>query len=270
MNLVSEILRGSWLLESSTPDGYKLVAENILSGQSFQSLDKQETYSIIHNTETTSSGKVVEKDAVAVIEMIGAMTKYDTLCNFGAVGFAEQILDAERNPEIKGIILRIDGPGGNADAITVFQSLKNKITKPVVALVDKACSLHYWVAAILSEHIMLSNDFQAECGSIGAMIMFAKPKEEIIIIRPPESQDKNQALINALEGDYKALEEKLSILSKRFMSEVKEHRPNVKDEALHGKTFLAQEAIDMGLADSIGDLQKAYDLVIAKSELSKI
>lgn len=267
MNLASEILRGTWLLDSPNPEHYKTLATAILSGNAIGNKAEEKAYSVIYQNEHLSNGDIIKVNKVAMISLIGEMTKYGGECSFGADYFVNEIMRANNDSAIKGIILFIDGPGGNADAITLFQSIKDKIAKPVVALVDRACSLHYWIASILSSHIMLNNDFSAECGSIGAMIMFQKPEQELVIIRPPESQDKNQGIVDALAGDYKILEERLSILSNRFISEVKAKRPNIKDEALHGKTFLAKDAIDMGLADSIGDIDKAYNLVLAMADL---
>lgn len=269
MNLVSEILRGTWLLDTPNPEQYKTLATSILSGKALGNKLDAKAYEVIYQEEL-HNGNVEKINKVALIQMIGEMSKYGGDCTYGATDFVTEILRAEKDDSIKGIILFLDGPGGNADAITVFQEIKSKLTKPVVALVDRACSLHYWVASLLSQHIMLNNDFSAECGSIGAMIMFQKPEQELIIIRPPESQDKNQGIVDALAGDYQKLEERLSILSQRFQKEVKENRPKVKDEALHGKTYLGQEAIDVGLADSIGDINKAYNLVLTMSELNQI
>ncbi|EKB56584.1 Clp protease/crotonase-like domain-containing protein [Bergeyella zoohelcum] len=269
MNLISEIIRGTWLLEGANLQHYEKVAKAILENASVKKIEPQ-SYSYISKQEITSKGEVIEVDKVAVVSMIGEMTKYGGACSFGANYYTNEILKANANPEIKGIILSIDGPGGNADAITLFQSIKSKIKKPVIALVDRACSLHYWIASMLSDHIMLGNDFTSECGSIGAMIVFQKPKDEIIIIRPPESQDKNEDVINALAGNYEGLEKRLSIISQRFMNDVKTYRPQVKDEALHGKTYLAKEAIKVGLADSIGDMDKAYNLVLTLFELKQL
>lgn len=269
MNIISEVLRGTWLLDSPNPEHYKTLATTLLEGK-FQIVEKPIAYEILHQSETMPNGDIIKTDKVAIISMIGEMTKYGGECTMGASDFVNEIARAQFDPEIKGIILFIDGPGGNADAIPLFQAIKPKITKPIVALVDRACSLHYWVAALLSEHIMLNNDFSAECGSIGAMIMYEKPNNEIIIIRPPESKDKNQGIVDALSGDYKILEDKLSVLSQRFQKDIKENRPNIKEEALYGKTYYPHEAINVGLADSIGDINKAYELVLAKAELSKI
>ncbi len=269
MNILSEILRDTWLMEASYPNYYKPIVENILAGK-IPEQEKPFAYSILSKKQTLSTGEVIAKDKVAVISMVGPMTKYNAACSYGAEYFVKEIQKAENNEEIKGIILFMDGPGGNANAITLFQSIKNKITKPVISVVDTACSLHYWIAAMLSDHIMLNNDFMAEVGSIGAMIVFEKPENEIKIIRPKESKDKNQAIVDALEGDFSALEDKLSILAQRFQREVLESRPQIKKEATFGKTYLPKEAIEVGLADSIGTVQDAYELILAKSELIRI
>lgn len=269
MNIISEILRNNWLIHSESLENYGGVANALLKGDFRLNKEKASRYNILCEEEYYK-GEVVKKNKVAVISMINEMTKYNTECSLGAEGYKELILEVMEDSEIKGIVLFLDGPGGNADAIPVFQSIKPYIKKPIIALVDKACSLHYWVASILSEHIMLNNNFMAECGSIGAMVIFEKPKNEIVIIRPEESKDKNQELVEALEGNYNPIKERLSILAQRFQKEVKDNRPQINEEALFGKTYLGQNAIDMGLADSIGDMEKAYQLVLTKAELSNI
>ena len=269
MNILSEILRGSWFLYSQNIERYSGLASGLLSGK-FSVLGREKSSAVsILSEEESHRGEILRKNKVAMISMVGEMTKYNTDCNYGAEYFSSEIKKYLLDSEIKGIILMMDGPGGNADAIPLFQELKPLINKPIISLVDKACSLHYWVSALLSGHIMLSNDFMAECGSIGSMVVFEKPKDELVIIRPPESRDKNQAVVDALEGNYEKIEQRLSVLSQRFQREVRESRPMVKEEALLGKTYFGQEAIDMGLADSIGGVEQAYQWVLAKAELSK-
>ena len=116
----------------------------------------------------------------------------------------------------------------------------------------------------------MANDLTAEVGSIGAQIMFTKPTNEIIVIRPKQSQDKNQDFLDAIAGKPELLEAKLEPLAIAFQNGVKTNRPKVKEETLHGKTYYAKDAIALGLADSVGDMQKAYNLVLAKSELRNI
>ncbi|MBP8085383.1 MAG: hypothetical protein KAY28_04450, partial [Cloacibacterium sp.] len=251
-NLLTEFQNGVWLIETNNPEHYSDIVNKIKAG-AFVNEKQEQFYSVIgKETTNRTTGQSEMKDQVAVISMIGEMTKYNTWCSLGAQGYVNEILQAQNNPDIKGIILKIDGPGGNADAIAEFANIKNLITKPVVALVDKAFSLHYWVAALFGDRIMMNNNITAGVGSIGAMLSFNKPKDEIIMIRPEESADKNQEFLDALEGNYEKIQAKLSVLAQKFQNGVKLARPNVDDSALSGKTYFAEEAIQLGLADEMG------------------
>ena len=123
---------------------------------------------------------------------------------------------------------------------------------------------------MFGDKIMMNNNITAGVGSIGAMLSFIKPKDEIIIIRPEESADKNQEYLDALEGNYEKIQAKLSVLAQKFQNGVKLARPNVDDSALSGKTYFAEEAIQLGLADEMGSLESAYNWIIAKSEINKL
>ena len=269
-NLLTEIQTGIWLIETNSPEHYSEIVKQIKLG-AFVNEKQEKFYSVIGKEATNrQTGQSEMKDQVAVISMIGEMTKYNSWCSLGAQGYVNEILSAQNNPDIKGIILKIDGPGGNADAIAEFANIKNLITKPVVSLVDKAYSLHYWVAAMFGDKIMMNNNITAGVGSIGAMLSFIKPKDEIIMIRPEESADKNQEFLDALEGNYEKIQAKLSVLAQKFQNGVKLARPNVEESALSGKTYFAEEAIQLGLADEMGSLESAYNWIIAKSEINKL
>ena len=269
-NLLTEIQTGIWLIETNSPEHYSEIVKQIKLGAFVN--EKQEKFYSVIGKETTNrqTGQSEMKDQVAVISMIGEMTKYNSWCSLGAQGYVNEILSAQNNPDIKGIILKIDGPGGNSDAIAEFANIKNLITKPVVSLVDKAYSLHYWVAAMFGDKIMMNNNITAGVGSIGAMLSFNKPKDEIIMIRPEESADKNQEFLDALEGNYEKIQAKLSVIAQKFQNGVKLARPNVEESALSGKTYFAEEAIQLGLADEMGSLESAYNWIVAKSEINKL
>lgn len=258
------------MLEAPNFSSYKEVVAGLRSG-AFSKLEPQAFFDILGEPGINPETKQPEKiNQVAVIEFDGELTKSSGMCNVGADWLLQKIHEFNADPKVKAFIFKMDGPGGNASVIPMFTELKKVLKKPVVALVDKACSLHYYISAILADRIIMSNDFTAECGSIGAMIMFEKPDKELIIIRPPQSKDKNQELIDALEGNYELLEKRLIPLAERFMADVKASRPQVKDEALHGKVLYAKDAIKAGLADSIGNMQDAYKIALTLAELSKI
>ncbi len=270
MKILSEILGGSWLFTTDDPQRLKSMVDTVLSGGKVNE-EKPLLSKFIGEPEADpQTGNVTLLNKVGYISMTGIMTKYSGMCSNGADSICEEAIRIDRDPDSLGIIFHIDGYGGNADAMPLFIDLSSKLTKPSICLIDKAFSAHYWAAVLIGEHLMLSNDLTAEVGSIGAMIMFEKPEREMIIIRPPESSEKNQDFIDALAGKYDLYIQKLIPLAQRFQASVSEKRPSVKPEILKGATYSAQDAIKNKLADSIGDINDAYNWVVAKSELKKL
>lgn len=266
---LSEITAGTWLIAPENIPQYQQIARTILSG-GFVNEVKPELSTIIGKEVSNSRGESILQDQVGVVEMIGAMTKYSGPCNIGAIEIAGEMLRLDANSNVQAHVIVFDGPGGNADAMPVFHELKKKLTKCVVGYVEKADSLHLWAALVLCDKIVIANNLTAEMGSVGVLVAFDKSAKEVIYVRPPESQDKIQEYISAFEGDTSLLEEKLSPLAKHFQNGVKSTRPNVPDEALHGKTYVGKEAIKIGFADVMGDMQKAYNMAITLSKLQPL
>jgi protease-4 len=90
----------------------------------------------------------------------------------------------------------------------------------------------------------------------------------------PESKDKNLAFEKALKGDYALMQsEILSPLAQQFQNHVKQSRSGKLDEKvpgiLSGKMFFAQAALEHGLIDSIGNMQKAISKALELAEIKK-
>lgn len=266
---LAEINSSVWLLDPRQSSNYKKILDTILSG-GFANETKAEMNAIMGKKEMLPNGESRLVNKVAVIDFVGALTKNGGPCSYGALDIATTILQLNDDPELEGFIFFFDGPGGSADAYPVFQQLAKKLTKPAVGLIDQACSLHYWTAVTLCDRLMMTNDLTAEVGSVGALISFNKEIKDIIIVTAPESYDKAADFKGVLKGDYSILEQKLSALAKPFMSSVKKLRPNIPDEALHGKVYGAKEAIKLGMVDSMGDIDKAYATVLTLAKLKTL
>lgn len=207
--------------------------------------------------------------SIAIIPLHNEMLKYGTWCSYGAVDIAAMLKSYLDHPNIAGILLDIDTPGGAVNSIPPYVEVLQGRTKPVLALSDLCCSAGMYVS-LYTDHHMASNNISSRFGSIGVMLSFAdmKPlweKQGIVFhtIKPPESSDKNLALELALEGKYEMIiEEMLSPMAKRFQNDVREARKGKLKEqpgVLNGKTFFAEEALQYGLIDSVGNKQKAIE-----------
>jgi len=217
-------------------------------------------------------------NTVAIVGLKGELTKYDGLCNYGALSTANLVKHLGISKNIAGIVLDMDGPGGSVNAIApMLEAIKfvQAQGKPIVVHGDLVASAHYYVA-VHGDYFMLDNEIGSQAGSIGTLVQFADYQEyfekqgiKIHTIYAPESTHKNKEVEDALNGDYKLIKERmLSPLARKFQEAVREQRSGKLDEKadgiLNGAMFWGGEAVQYGLADGIGTLgdaiQRAFDL----------
>ncbi|MFZ4549443.1 MAG: S49 family peptidase, partial [Bacteroidales bacterium] len=177
-----------------------------------------------------------------------------------------RVADADNNPNISAIILYIDSPGGTVDGTQAFADKVKSCKKPVVAFVDGCmASAALWIGT--SASIVIAQNSTTEIGSIGVMVAFADMEPmwqaegiKIHRIMADQSADKNKPVLDAMAGNYKTIKDReLNPLADMFISAVKTNRPNLPDSVFTGKMFFADEALSLGLIDSIGNFQSAVD-----------
>lgn len=222
------------------------------------------------NRVTTKSGDVV------IISIIGTMTRYGGLCSKGTEEYASEILAAEMDDSVSGILLYLNTPGGQVDGTEMLGSVIANCKKPVVAYVaGMAASAGYWVASQCRE-IVMESETSSEVGSIGVLAMhvdasehYAKEGFKYTIVRSEGSEDK--ALWNSLEplSDAVLSEAKaeLNVIKKAFISTVKKGRPGIDVGVFSGKMYSGKDALSLGMADRIGymgDAIRRVDLLARK------
>lgn len=280
-----DLVRGEWLMSFEGLSAYAPIAHKLLTGQDVDfSKNTKSLLSVID-----PSGRKIMLDAdgllnapqgsIAVIDMIGPILKYGDYCTYGADEIVNALQAADNNPNIIGTIFNIDGPGGAVSAIGPFIEFGKNKTKPIVALVDQCCSLHYWAICAVADYKMADNNVSATIGSVGVMTSFADNRKYLESlgyafheIYPKESEHKNLAFKQAMEGNYDLIkEESLSPIAIQFQKAVREACPNLKEEigVLSGKTFVADKALEYGMIDAIGSMAKAEQWLRIKSELNR-
>lgn len=282
-----EISRGEWAFHVDLVSLWLPTAIDIIERKAI-SLPKPVGQNAItflnQNGSAVSAIDVIEQntsdDVVAVVSSIGPLMRYSGLCNKGADAIANEMKMAMNLPSVKGVVNNVDGPGGSVSSVSVFQELKASINKPVVSVVDLCASAHYWSACLISDHIMARNNISSEIGSVGVMVSFLDNSEalqkqgyKLREIYAPESNHKNKAFTLAREGKYDMIkEEYLSPSARKFQADVRAARPNLVEETgvLTGKTFKAEKALEYGMIDSIGSMQKAIDQVLMLAEIKEV
>lgn len=280
LQLVLDLRRGHWLIQDA---GAFLPAVN-----SF--FDRLPLGTELADYETdrfrlTEDGDPEEdkdperhESAVAVIPIHTALTKYDTCDTYGTTTIAARMLEYLADPKVVGFVLDFDSPGGSVSAIAPLTSAIAKIRaagKPVVVHYDSCYSAAYWIASQCDA--IFADNYLSGCGSIGAYAQILDDREDkmtghkVITVYAPESTDKNLAVREALDGKPERLAGELSEIVQAFHKAVKEGRKRLKADAegvLSGGTFHATEAIRLGLADGIGDIDECIRTVFIRAEFN--
>jgi protease-4 len=298
--LLTDLFRSEWLLDVHSIAGFAPIVQKIISGEELalgnNGVNKTviaSDGSIAVNTNAIlnvvdKNGRRVSRDeegafdaipkgSVAHVYMMGAVMKYGDWCTYGADEIVAALRFANENPNIKGTVFHVDGPGGAVSAIGPFLQFRKEKKKPVVGLADAAMSLHYWALVSVCDWIIADNDVSARFGSVGVMCSFQDSKAvyekmgyKFHEIYPKESEHKNEAFRLALEEKYDMIrEEHLSPTARKFQAAVRAGRPGLKEETgvLTGKTFNADQSMEYGMISAIGSLQDALAQIDMLNEL---
>ena len=101
---------------------------------------------------------VVASDGIARIDIQGALLqRAESMCGMvdGYDAITARICTALEDKRVRGLVLRIDSPGGDVagleEAITQIRSVTAQSGKPISTYVDELCaSAAYWLAAGVS------------------------------------------------------------------------------------------------------------------------
>tara|TARA_Y100001933_G_C19014633_1_gene570814 strand:- start:14821 stop:15753 length:933 start_codon:yes stop_codon:yes gene_type:complete len=242
------------------------------------------TLVIGNTTDQKLKTKVVQRDAghiqgrVAIIDITGTITNYAKpgLLREGEnpVSLMYEKLQAARNDsKVKAIILRINSPGGTVTASDAIyrqvMQFKQQTHKPVIALfMDVAASGGYYVACAADRIVTYPTAITASIGVI-LQTVSVKPALQRWGIEPHAfTSGPNKAagspFENLTDEQAQILQQTVDDFYARFLHTVKTSRPTIKPSDIpwltDGRIVTGSTAVQVGLADELGDLQSAYQL----------
>jgi protease-4 len=282
--ILSEIFSGPWLISNERSAAYAALLLSLIKGESVSEGDfslareRNRPYVLAgspdNNHRCAFSDPNIPSDSVAVIPIRSEILKYDQPCGpRGTQSLLNDVKAADQNPNVSSIVLVVDSPGGQvAGTDLLAEAIKNSAT-PVVAFIDGlAASAAYWIISG-ADKIIASSDLD-RIGSIGTMLMAEdlRPALEQLGVKFHEvyatlSVDKNSDVNQVLDGKYDQYRERvLDIINAKFLSTVKDYRPNLDESTLTGKIFFASQAIELGLIDQIGSLEQAIEVAVSLAE----
>ena len=213
----------------------------------------------------------------AVIELKGEIAS-------GADASAENVMAAMRSAfeddAAKGVVLLINSPGGSpVQAGIMYDEIKRlraKYNKPVYAVVEESCASAAYYTAAATDRIFV--DKASIVGSIGVLMDgfgFTGLMDKLGIERRLMTAGENKGFLDPFspQTDRQRVfaQAMLDQVHRQFIDAVKKGRgTRLKEtpELFSGLFWTGQQAIDMGLADQLGNVDfvareivKAEDLV---------
>jgi len=179
------------------------------------------------------------------------------------------IKQADKNPQIKAILLEIDSYGGSIVAAEEVASALRQAKKPTVAYIrESAASGAYWSATGANTIFASAN---SDVGGIGVTMSYMQnteknKKEGLEYIELSSAKFKNTGDPNRLltNEEKKLLQRDLDILHENFVKAVAVNRnlsiEDVKKMA-DGSTMLGEMALQNKLIDKIGNFSEVKSYI---------
>ena len=237
--------------------------------------------------ETTVSGK--GKDKILIIDISGTISTkvYSNVSPFSEkIGIVsrvkEELQKAALDKRIKGVILRINSPGGSVTASDIiYKEIKefkedNKI--PVIAcMMDVAASGGYYISlaadTILAHPTSITGSIGVIAVKFNASELLDKIGVEDETIKSGDKKDLLSPFRPNTEEEREILNRIIGSLYQRFLDVIAEERKELSMEEIRrladGRVFTTKQAVDAKLIDKVGYLEDAVELVKRQAGIPK-
>lgn len=197
---------------------------------------------------------------------------------FTSAGLVRLLKQAEDDSSIKGVILRVDSPGGDGVASDdILHEAKNLSKKKplVISMSDLAASGGYFVSVTGDPIIAYPNTLTGSIGVIYARMSLHGLYDKIGVTK----QVLTRGHYADLDSDYAPLNDdqrakiagQIDAFYKTFVSRVAEGRKKSFDQIeplAQGRVWLGAQAKQNGLVDELGGLDRAVELVRQKANFA--
>ena len=211
------------------------------------------------------------RDQVGVIIAQGTiMPGVDGPGLIGADSVIELISEAQRDDAIRSVVLRIDSPGGSAlasEEIRAALAQLQQAGKPVVvSMGGTAASGGYWIAAGADEIWASPATVTGSIGVIGIIPTFENALDYLGVgvdgVGTTALSRAGDPLSGLNESMQQVFQSNVDDAYRRFLQLVADGRnmsvPDV-DRIAQGRVWTGEQALSLGLVDSLGDLDQAIN-----------
>ena len=245
-----------------------------------QGISGREYLSTLKDEDVNSKQKrEQEKNKIAIIHVEGAIVTGDIGFNTaGSGGIVKKINKARDDKNVKGIVLRVNSPGGDVYASTMITNALEEFQstgRPVItSMGDIAASGGVWVTTT-SEEIWAENTTLT--GSIGVYGIYPDLSplakwaginyDGVSMTKAGEVYDVRRGMNDEINKQFR---EGIENFYKDFVAKVANNRGMDFSEVLKvagGRIWRGDKAFEIGLVDKLGSLDDAISSMATKLEL---
>ena len=260
--LVNQLFSGEEALKRQLRDDFKLPEKN---EPNFIELED-------YLTEIPDRFEETHENKIAVVTVEGEITMGEsTEDTAGSETIVKTLQRVKEDKYVKGLILRINSPGGSAVASELIRQAVNEVQasgKPVVASMGgMAASGGYWIAATSDKIVADANTLTGSIGIFGVMFNFEQTAKNLGIredgiatsklanisgLKPLSEEQRRLIQLNIENGYQQFL---------RLVSQGRGMTEEDVDYIAQGQVWIGKDAYHSRLVDELGDFDFAVNLL---------
>lgn len=251
------------------------------------SIDKNKPY-MGDDSQKQSKNIITNANKIAVIELNGTIETSSETSIFSsdtnATGMLKSLRLAKEDKEIKGVILKINSPGGT---VAMSQNIYNQIMsirqiKPVIAVLDDvAASGGYYIASAADRIVAQDGTLT---GSIGVILSFMdyhnllinKLDINSVVIKSGKYKDIGSPTRQMTDEEKELMQNIVNDSYSQFLDAIRQGRIQRNDDYsaakvdlsedilvshADGRVFTGRQAKELGFVDSTGDIDTAKSMI---------
>lgn len=217
---------------------------------------------------------VISKEQIAVIKIygpIGLSRGLGVPVGVDVDRLIKKLQNIREKPEIKGVVLKIDSPGGSVASVQEIYSEIKKLRereKIVVASLGDVCASGGYYLACGADKIVANPGTLT--GSIGVILELANLEElfkkigvKIETIKSGRHKDIGSYARKLTPEEKEILQNLINDAYEQFINVIIEGRNIERGKVLQfadGRIFTAQHGLELGLIDKLGTAEEAINL----------
>ena len=269
-------------LEENFVDGLYYRDQIIARIKELAGIDNSKKINILTNSQYASARPApkAKADKIAVIYANGQIIDGEGNDNtIGSITLSKAIREARENKKVKAIVMRVNSPGGSALASEVIRREVElaKAEKPfIISMGSYAASGGYWIS---SEGDYIFADPTTLTGSIGVFGTFPNAKKFLNervgltfdVVKTNENADFGSITEPLTDYQKAMLQKYVGNTYNDFTSLVARTRglrQSYVDSIGQGRVWTGADALELGLVDEMGGLDKAIEYAAQAAKLT--